>query len=328
MRLTHLRLDVHSPLTLVYNLPDSLDELTEMVVSKFSPAENKNLPPPLFAGSPFTSEQLKQHTFVKTLKDVRLLELTFPGPDPDISFASKPAHFLSHYVGHEGPGSILSFLKQKGWANSLAAGMSGTGTGSGLFKVNVDLTKEGLERHSDVAAVVFHYLRLLKATPPQEWAFKEISMLNEIAFRFQEPTQPMSYATTLSAWLHKPHPRSQVLSAPLLTSEFQRDQIAGVLSTLDVDNCRATVASQDQLDGLQYDAQEKWYGTQYTVKEFGQKLLETAASSTSEGLSLPGPNHFMPTNLDIIDKVETDQVRKNRSPACRQLLTNRTSTAR
>lgn len=280
-----------------------------MVVSKFAAAENKNIAPPLFTGSPFQAPQLKQNTFVKTLKDARLLDFTFPCGDTDTNFATKPMHFLSHYIGHEGPGSILSYLKQKGWANGLSAGPSATGTGSSLFKIHIDLTSEGLSRHNDVAAVVFHYIALLKATPPQEWAFKEISMLNEIAFRFQEPFQPISYATTLSSWLQKPYPRSQVLSAPVLATEFDRDQILGVLSQLDIDNCRITVGSQSAVDGLEYNEKEKWYGTQYTVQPFSSSLLDAASKSSSSGLGLPGPNQFMPTNLDIIDKKEVLEVR-------------------
>lgn len=279
-----------------------------MVVSKFAAAENKNVPPPLFTGSPFKEPQLKQNTFVKTLKDTRLLDFTFPCGDTDTNFATKPMNFLSHYIGHEGPGSILSFLKQKGWANGLSAGPSAAGTGSSLFKIHIELTSEGLSKHNEVAAVIFHYISLLKATPPQEWAFKEIAMLNEIAFRFQEPFQPISYVTTLSSWLQKPYPRPQVLSAPLLSTEFDKDQILGTLSRLDINNCRITVASQAPVDGLEYNEKEKWYGTQYTVQPFSKALLDAAAQSTSPGLALPGPNQFMPTNLDIIDKKEVNEV--------------------
>lgn len=30
--------------------------------------------------------------------------------------------YISHLLGHEGEGSILSYLKNKGWANELSAG--------------------------------------------------------------------------------------------------------------------------------------------------------------------------------------------------------------
>ena len=205
---------------------------------------------------------------------MRHLDLTFPFPDQDPLFTTKPGQFLAHFLGHEGPGSVLSLLKAKGWVNSLAAGCSSSATGFAFFKVNAELTQEGLAAYQDVAAAIFQYISLLKATPPQEWAFREVSMISEMAFRFQEKTPPISYVTTLSSWLHKPFPRSQVLSAPYITSEFNKDQLAGALANLDVAKCRVTLASQQPVDGLEYNEKERWYGTQYTIQPLPEAFVQ------------------------------------------------------
>jgi insulysin len=81
---------------------------------------------------------------VKSVKDRRSLELTFPFPDEGPLYATKPGSFLSHMIGHEGTGSILSHLKNKGWANALSAGAGNGAHGFEFFKVNVDLTQAGL----------------------------------------------------------------------------------------------------------------------------------------------------------------------------------------
>jgi insulysin len=39
-------------------------------------------------------------------------------------YESHPSRYLSHLIGHEGPGSILALIKAKGWANGLGAGGS------------------------------------------------------------------------------------------------------------------------------------------------------------------------------------------------------------
>lgn len=215
---------------------------------------------------------------VKTVKDVRSLELTFPFPDQDELYASKPAHFLSHYLGHEGEGSILSLLKAQGLANSLSAGCGGGGTGFDLFKVNVDLTKEGLDRYVEVAQTIFHYIGLLKSTAPQEWAFREVAMLSEISFRFLEKGRPASYVTALSGYMTRPYPRDRILSAPYTMTDFDRDQIAGALSMLDVDNCLVSVASQTPLPGFEYKEKEQWYGTQYTLAPLPNELIDVRSS--------------------------------------------------
>jgi insulysin len=253
---------------------DPLDKLAAMVAEKFAPAQNQNLPPPLFEGSPYTPKELQQGIFVKTVKDTRLLELTFPFPDQDALFETKPGQFLSHFIGHEGPGSILSYLRTKGWANSLSAGASPCAAGFALFKINVELTRDGLANYQAAAQVIFNYLKLLKSTPPQEWAFQEVAMLSEMAFRFQDKSQPISYVTTISSWMQKPYPRDLVLAAPYLSSDFNKEQIAGAMSHLDVGNCRVTVASQQPIDGLTYDSKERWYGTQYTIKSLSEDFVK------------------------------------------------------
>lgn len=50
-------------------------------------------------------------------------------------------------TGHEGPGSILSFLKKKNWATYLSSGMCFGGIGFGFFHVSVDLTEQGIGKY-------------------------------------------------------------------------------------------------------------------------------------------------------------------------------------
>lgn len=50
---------------------------------------------------------------------------------------------MAHLIGHEGSGSLLSYLKAKGWCNFLEAGPAGGAKGFMFFCVNVDLTEDG-----------------------------------------------------------------------------------------------------------------------------------------------------------------------------------------
>lgn len=54
--------------------------------------------------------------------------------------------YLSHLVGHEGEGSLLSLLKYKGWANRLSAGPYESSTDWSNFVVSVDCTERGMVR--------------------------------------------------------------------------------------------------------------------------------------------------------------------------------------
>lgn len=142
------------------------------------------------------------------------------------------------------------------------------------------------DHYEEIASIVFKYIELLKSTPPQEWAFKEAAMLGEMEFRFQDKAKPANYATHLCSELHKPYPREWLLSAPYLWRSFDRDQIAGALSNLSVDNCRVTVSSQQPLPGFEYDHKEQWYGTQYAIAPLPSVLLEVRSASLEPFLNL------------------------------------------
>lgn len=62
---------------------------------------------------------------------------------------TKPTVYLDNLLGHEGEGSLLSLLKQRGWATSLWAGSSETGENQNssffLFEVCIRLSEAGFE---------------------------------------------------------------------------------------------------------------------------------------------------------------------------------------
>jgi len=119
---------------------DKVFEAEQMGVSQSCLWACSILDPPLM----FNTHLFQHIVFVEPVKDTRGMEITFPFPDQRHLYKSKPASYLAHFLGHEGPGSILSYLKRKGWVNSLRAGAQNGSSGFELFKVTVDLTEEGL----------------------------------------------------------------------------------------------------------------------------------------------------------------------------------------
>ena len=61
----------------------------------------------------------------------------------DYIFFFQPTSYVAHLIGHEGSGSLLSYLRANGWCNMLGAGPGEGAKGFGFFTVTVDLTKEG-----------------------------------------------------------------------------------------------------------------------------------------------------------------------------------------
>lgn len=75
--------------------------------------------------------------------DFHAVEVSFPLAYQAPLWRRQPANFVSHFVGHEGPGSLHSYLKNKGWITALSSGPQSLGRGFGMFRVTAQMTKEG-----------------------------------------------------------------------------------------------------------------------------------------------------------------------------------------
>jgi hypothetical protein len=66
--------------------------------------------------------------------------------------------YLSHLIGHESGGSILSALKAKGWANGLGAMTYHSYSFFSCFCANVELTDDGVNHIDDIISCIFAYI--------------------------------------------------------------------------------------------------------------------------------------------------------------------------
>ena len=105
---------------------ETLDVLQGWVEDRFSAIENRAMPAPAFDGAPFAlsagSALHRSSVRIVPIKDLRSLTLLFPLPSIDSLYHSKPTYLISHLIGHESAGSILSLLKALSYANALSGG--------------------------------------------------------------------------------------------------------------------------------------------------------------------------------------------------------------
>ncbi|XP_064174162.1 insulin-degrading enzyme isoform X1 [Anguilla rostrata] len=276
---------------------ESLDELTDMVVKLFAEVENKNVPLPEFPEHPFQEEHLRQFYKVVPIKDIRNLYVTFPIPDLQKYYKCNPGHYLGHLIGHEGPGSLLSELKAKGWVNTLVGGQKEGARGFMFFIINVDLTEEGLLHVEDIIFHMFQYIQKLRTEGPQEWVFQECKDLNTVAFRFKDKERPRGYTSKVAGLLHY-YPLEEVLAAEYLLEDFRPDLIEMVLDKLRPEHVRVAVVSKS-FEG-QTDRVEEWYSTQYKQEAISDEVIKKWENADLNGkFKLPMRNEFIPANFEI-----------------------------
>lgn len=80
---------------------------------------------------------------VQTIMSFHAVEVSFPLAYQPARWKYKPANFLAHFIGHEGPGSLHSYLKRKGWLTSLSSGPQNLAREFAMLKVTLHLTREG-----------------------------------------------------------------------------------------------------------------------------------------------------------------------------------------
>ncbi|GAB6025052.1 hypothetical protein CHUAL_010157 [Chamberlinius hualienensis] len=283
---------------------ESLDELQEMVTETFVGAVNKNVSIREWNQHPYGPEQLKKIVYVVPIKDIRKLSLTFPIPYLHPYYKTSPGHYLGHLIGHEGPGSLLSELKARGWANVLVGGQKDGARGFGFFVINCDLTEDGIEHIDDIITLMFEYIWMLKQEKSQQWVFDECKHLGAMTFRFKDKEIPSNYTCNLASNLHD-YPIEEVLSGPYLMENYDSELIDMVLSKLNPDNVHLAVVGK-KFEGTT-DRVEQWYGTEYREGLIPDETLEKWRNvGSNPSLRLPLRNDFIPTNFELVEREEKE----------------------
>lgn len=279
---------------------EDLDTLSNWAYDLFKDVKTLNRELPKYEEPILVENQLQKIIHVKPVKELRKIEISFTVPDVDHHWESKPNHILSHLIGHEGSGSILSYLKSLGWANELSAGGHTVSEGNAFFSIDIDLTEDGLKNHEKVTHHVFQYIEMLKSSLPQNWVFTELQDIANANFKFKQKGNPSSTVSVLAKHLAKEYiPVNQILALSLM-SKNEPEIVMEYINSLRVENSRITLIAKE----LDTDKKEKWYETEYKILDYSPALLKLINKpGLNEHLHLPRPNEFIANNF-AVEKTE------------------------
>lgn len=291
---------------------ESLDDLQQFVESLFKDVPNKQRQIPSFTDDALDSQSFGKRYEIVPVKDLRSLSLMWQLPTVNPHYKRKPQSILSHLLGHEGSGSILSALKAKGWANSLSAGLSSQTSSFSIFDLHVDLTEDGLQHTDDIIRLIYQYLALLHAASDAKWneIYQEVAAIAEMNFKFKSKENPSSYVSSLAGDMHV-YDKHDVLSASYLYPEKDTALVKELLAMLRADKMRVHVVSQSFKGKSKH--QETWYKTEYNVEDLPTKYVEELNSAlkkpqATEELQLPKPNNFIATDFNL--KFDSDKYKQ------------------
>lgn len=145
----------------VYGKED-VDKMSRFVEETFGGIPNQNLQPFRLTELPFDENNLGNMYKVVPIKNVNTVEYLWFLPSYEHEYKNSPGEYISHLLGHEGPGSLLSFLKKEGLVLSLSSSHSEMFQLYSNLSVRLSLTDKGLENIPKITGYLLYYIEMMK----------------------------------------------------------------------------------------------------------------------------------------------------------------------
>jgi insulysin len=274
----------------------SLDELEALARQYFLPIKNNHLKRLTY--NPNYSDTVKGLRLIKRLpiKDLRELTLTFSIPSFIKYYKEKPEMLIAFCIGHEGKGSLLSYLKEQGLATGLSAGAGYPTMDYGRFSINIQLTQKGLNQYRDVIQYCFSYIHLLKSRGIAPHIFNEVQHMAELDYTYENKGEGSELASHLAGNMNR-YPIEVAESVDYIYETFDPGLVESVLDYLRPNNMICMLTAR----GLETDSVEPYYGTRYSyIIEKGKYYNSLLKPPRIKKLSLPAPNPFLPDHVSLL----------------------------
>jgi nardilysin len=252
---------------------------------------------------PINSTKLPLALFMEPVADIHQLILLFQLPAINAFYQSKPVDFISHLIGHEAEGSLISSLRKASLASDLSAGVGTDGyscnSGMSLFEIKITLTTTGQAQWQRVVnEFVFPYIEVVKQQGIDDRVYAELRQVGQIEFNHStedSTKEPIDTAEELAIQMldHLKIERKHLLIHDYLYADsLDRKQIESFLSFIDAQRAiTVLVSSANKHEELQ---KEPVFGISYS-----QLRPESSPEGpiSSEFVVPPRANPFVPKNL-------------------------------
>ena len=272
----------------------SLDQLELWARKYFSDIKNRKLE--ISRHDPESMD--KKDTFrlvkIEPVKDIRELKLWFSIPGTRHLYASKPGQQLGFILGHEGEGSLLSYLKDKGWAITLSAGASEFSRDYGAAVVTVGLTDKGLEEYKEVLKATIDYIDLMKKSGHQKHVFSELKSMASLNEIYSSKGEGMYRAIGLAneaLWF----PTEDVGRISYIYTNDSSEPYEELVQSLNVNTMLTMLIAK----GVETDLIEHFYNAPYSYHEDENFYKELLKTKTREEFRIPKPNPFIPKKASV-----------------------------
>ncbi|XP_050437603.1 nardilysin-like [Adelges cooleyi] len=300
-----------SRMTLAVQSKQPTHEMIRWVDDLFSNIPTDNEPPPTFNANsePFVRGRFHRLTKIVSVSSTKKLILSWCLPPVNKLYKFKPLEYLSWVIGHEGKGTLISYLRKFNYAMDLEAGVDDDFSNNSiysLFTITIELTSFGLTKVQDVIELTFGYLNLVREEGVSEDVFKQLQILARNDFNFAESKSAIDHVTELSENMLL-YDEEDYLCGPYLYDEYSSQTVSKFLNLLSSDTVAVFILAKE-FDGFESFTKDPIFGTQYlaeTVSKEWENNLSTI--KPHEYFKIPKNNPYLTTDFSMLPLVTDDK---------------------
>ncbi|MFP4540465.1 MAG: insulinase family protein [Opitutales bacterium] len=276
--------------------PLTLDQMEAWVREYFAPIPNQERVRLLYPADVLEQKEALRLLQIQSTEDRRELSLVFPLPSLEQDWDAKTASLVSHIVGYEGEGSLLSDLKEAGLASGLGGSVWSPTRDYAWLYVTVDLTSAGLADYDRVMQMVLGYFKAIREEPFPEYIYEEMATMARLDELYADKGEGAQRAVALANRALEV-PLEKAIRAPYL---FERQDPALYQTLLEA------VSPQNMLvmlmaRSVETDQVEPIYGTEYSYAEItGERFEALVEAPVLDAFTLPAPNPFVPESVALV----------------------------
>jgi insulysin len=280
-----------------------LNVLEEWSKTYFSAIQNYDLDEIIYEHDVINRKETFRLINIIPVKDLRDLEISFILPGTRKYYKSKPGRILGYMTGHEGRGSILSFLKAKGWATTLRAEIYQATDSYGYANLRIGLTPEGLKEHRNIIKSVVSYIKLLKNSEYPDYVFDHLKTMSFLNETYSNKGEGMWRATSLANETNQ-YPLEDAGRIRYIFEEQDKTAWNEILSYCVPDNMLSSLISKD----VKTNKIEHFFDAPYGYEEDDEFYQELINAGPNSGITIPEPNAFLPQNASVPNRKYKDLV--------------------
>lgn len=175
---------------------ENISVLHDMVSSSFSDINDTGAAPKSYSTVAFPDSYVGRVVLYRPQADTNTLTFYWETLSLNKYHRNAVSGFITRFLGHEGEGSVMSYLQTRGLASAVLADAVVNADSFFLFSLQITLTDAGLANVSDVIQIVFQFTHLLENMTESEFQteWDDYVSVSEVVFDYAEKLSPNDYA--------------------------------------------------------------------------------------------------------------------------------------